>query len=153
MAEPYYCTEDQLRDELGVNASTLTNDAAVALIETAEDITDALLGSWPTDEESGRKVVEADVEEWQWKKLGRFVVKLAALMYRQPKLLEGRRWETESGPDFSVSGPIGGVLPPYLLGVLDATNLRRLAGRARPGMSSRNAELAHKFFTTGQPRP
>lgn len=145
MAEPTYTTTDALRTELGLDAATLDDAAATRLIELAEDVADDLLGSWPTDETSGRKIAQTDItiESWQWDKLERFTRLLAAKLYTNPGLLEGRQYMSESGPDFSHSGPVGSPLGAGLLSILNASNLRRLGGRARPG--NRNA-LADRFF-------
>ena len=78
------------------------------------------------------------VEGWQADKLARFTVTLAARLYREPGTVDGRRWRSESGPDFSVAGPVGGVLSPALLGLLDGSGLRRLAVRARPSGGGRS---------------
>lgn len=126
MAEPYYTTAAALRTELGVTESVLPNDEAVRLIESAEDLIDADLGVRKVDPTTGRRVVESEVEAWQWAKLGRATAKLAAAIYRTPDLLAGPGWKSISGPDFSYSGPTGSRFGPTIGALLDQTGLRRL---------------------------
>lgn len=132
MAEPIYITAAQLRTEIGVDVDVLSDVGAVALIQDAEDIIDHLLGGWPTDPTTGRKIVQTSVIAWQWDKLQRSVTKLAAILYANPDLISGERWTSQSGPDFAMSGPIGGVISRSVLLPLDQSNLRRLGGRALP---------------------
>ena len=138
MPGPYYCTNNDLRAELAVDNTVLPDVRAARLIADAEDIADSLLGAWPVDETTGRKIVPAKVEGWQADKLARFTVTLAARLYREPGTVDVRRWRSESVPDFSVAGPVGGVLSPALLGLLDGSGLRRLAVRARPSGGGRS---------------
>jgi hypothetical protein len=143
MAEPVYTTPAAVRTEAGVDTATLDDAAANRLILIAEDIADDLLGGWPVDTTTGRKIIATDVDAWQFDKLGRFTALLAAKLYANPALTDGVQWTSESGPDFSHSGPTGSPLGPGLLSILNASGLRRLAARARPG--TRN-ELAAAFF-------
>lgn len=136
MPEPYYCTADQLRTAAGVEEAALSDEAAIVLIEDAEDIIDHLLGGWPVDPTTGRKIVEAEVEDWQWNKLVRATYKLAAACYENPDLAKSDRWNAIAGPDFSFSGPLGGDIKRNVLLPLDQSNLRRLGGRARKGTRS-----------------
>lgn len=150
MAEPYYTTAANLNTELD---TTLDGARAVALIQDAEDLIDELLGFWPIDEDTGRKIVEDQVEAWQWEKLGRATLKLAAKLYRQPELVDGLQYKSISGPDFSFSGPVGSALGRQIIGLLNDSDLRRLTGRAKSDRnSSGNSLLTEKFFNTGQPR-
>lgn len=136
MAEPVYTTADDVRTVLGVSEDAFDDDAAEALILTAEDITDDLLGAWTIDDASGRKIVEADVDDWQFEKLGRFVAQLTAKLYLNPSLVNGVQWTSESGPDFSHSGPVGSPVGAGLMSILNQTGLRRLTsgsvGRRQP---------------------
>lgn len=143
MAEPYYTTAAALRTELGVNSTALPDAAALVLIQRAEDRIDGLLGGRPIDETTLRKVVEDEVESWQWGLLGRATVVLATLLYSTPNLLTQPRYRREKGPDFEVEDPLGGVIPDTVLGPLNGSGLRVLGGRALPGGSrlGRNAQL------------
>lgn len=136
MAEPYYTTAAALRTELGgLTIGDLSDAAALVLIQHAEDRVDSLLGGRPIDETTLRKVVEADVESWQWSLLGRATVVLAALLYGTPNLLTQPRYRREKGPDFEVEDPLGGVIPETVIGPLNGSGLRVLSGRALPGGS------------------
>lgn len=136
MAEPYYTSANALRTELGgLTSGQLSDAAATLLIQQAEDRIDGLLGGWPVDETTLRKIVEDEVESWQWSLLGRATVGLAALLYGTPNLLTQPRYRREKGPDFEVEDPLGGVIPDTVLGPLNGSGLRRLAGRALPGGS------------------
>ena len=133
MAEPYYCTATELRTYLGVSSGTLGDAAAIVLIQDAEDWIDTLLGGWPVDETTGRKILQADVLAWQWTKLGRATVKTAGAVYRDPTLLTVRRYRRETGPDFEVEDPLGGGALTPAVALLNASGLRRLTGRATAG--------------------
>ena len=135
-----YATAAELRTALGVNSVALPDAAADALILEAEDFTDGLLGGWPIDETTGRKIVEADVEAWQWDKLNRAVLLLAAELYASPDVLRRARYRREKGPDFEFEDPLGGGVLSRYLTVLDDSGLRRLGGRARPGRRRRPCE-------------
>lgn len=137
MAEPYYTTAALLQGELGLSAVQFPDAAAIKVIEDAEDLVDELLGGWPPDKTTGRKIVQAKVEAWQWTKLGRATVKLAAALYRDPELARRNRWASEKGPDFAVSGPIGGAIATEVLAPLNQSGLRRVAGRAASGTARR----------------
>jgi len=133
MAEPYYTTATALRTELGVDNTTLPDADALKIIQNAEDLVDELLGGWPIDRTTLRKVVQANVEAWQWTLLGRSTVKLAAQLYRDPELARRREWTNIKGPDFQVSGPAGGGIFTDVLAPLNQSGLRNLTGRALPG--------------------
>jgi hypothetical protein len=146
VAEPVYTTIAALRTELDVDSTVLPDDRALSLIEDAEDAIDSLLGGATSDPDpSGRKVDAADVDDWQFAKLGRATLKLAAAGYRQPDLLAGRQWQSVSGPDFSFSGPIGTQVSGQVLTLLNDSGLRRLSGRAHVGLGG-NRALAAEFF-------
>jgi hypothetical protein len=134
---PSYTTPDAVRSELGVDSTTLTDDAAGALILTAEDLVDGELGGRWVDQTTGRKVVAADIDAWRWNKLSRATTLLAARIYSKPDLLEPR-YRSVSGPDFSQSGPTGqALMSAPIEALLNASGLRRLGGRARGGPSYR----------------
>ena len=135
-----YATAADLRAALGVSLSELPDARAEAVILEAEDFTDGLLGGWPIDEDTGRKIVEADVEAWQWSKLNRAVLLLAAELYASPDVLRRARYRREKGPDFEFEDPLGGGVLSRYLTVLDDSGLRRLSGRARPGRRRRPCE-------------
>ena len=135
-----YATAADLRAALGVSLSELPDARAEAVILEAEDFTDGLLGGWPIDETTGRKIVEADVEAWQWSKLNRAVLLLAAELYASPDVLRRARYRREKGPDFEFEDPLGGGVLSRYLTVLDDSGLRRLSGRARPGRRRRPCE-------------
>lgn len=119
-----YTTATAVRTELNVDSSTLPDADANKLIADAEDLVDQELGGRLVDATSGRKVVQAQVEAWQWTKLGRATAKLAALLYLRPELGTTREWRNVRGPDFGSSGPVGSVYGPVIVALLNATGLR-----------------------------
>ncbi len=133
MAEPFYCTATELRTYLDVTSGTLSDEAAIVLIQDAEDWIDTLLGGWPVDETTGRKILEADVLAWQWSKLNRATIKAAGALYNTPALFTQSRYRKESGPDFSVEDPQGGGPLAPAVTLLNASGLRKLTGRAVAG--------------------
>lgn len=139
-----YATPTELRAALDVDQNVLDDAAATALILDAEDLIDRVLGGWPPDETTGRKIVQGDVEAWQWAKLGRATAKLAARLHRDPGLLSSPVYRSVSGPDFSFVGPQGGgagqVFGVQVLALLDDSGLRRVAGRAVTGSPRRKPE-------------
>ena len=90
-----YTTEDAVRSLLNVSSLVLSDEAAGVLIDDASDLIDEALGARPVDPDTGRKVVEADVETWQWVKLGKATAKLAAQIYRDPSVATGQRWRRQ----------------------------------------------------------
>lgn len=143
MPEPYYTTEAEVEAILAVSLDTAV---AVDLIQDAEDIIDQLLGNWPVDDTTGRKIVEADVETWQWEKLGRATAKLAAKMYTDATISDGANWDEMWGPDFKFKGAIGSTLPAIVLDILNATQLRRLGVIASPGLYMARSRDLRKFY-------
>lgn len=127
-----YTTITDLRGHLGVSSAVLSDAAATELIEQSEDVIDALLGVRPVSITTGRRVVQSEVLAWQWTKIKRATLLLAARIYSQPDLLD-RQWHSISGPDFSFSGPIGSVLGQTVLAPLIASglavNTTRVGGR------------------------
>lgn len=130
-----YVTVADVRAEPEVPDGDPPTDAEVeARIAIAEDQIDEWLGPWQiADDVTGAKILEADVSAWQWTKLQRAVIRLAARLYAVPSLLEPATHESISGPDFSKSGPrpatakLGDVTAP-----LNASGLRITGARARP---------------------
>ena len=133
MAEPVYTTAALLRTELDVDSTTLPDEAAEKLIVDAEDWIDSMLGGWPVDDTTGRKIDQDDILAWQWEKLTRATTQVAAAIYNAPTLLTTSRYRKESGPDFSVEDPIGGGALAPAITLLNASGLRRLTGRAVAG--------------------
>lgn len=126
MAEPYYCTANELRDHLSVSEVTLGDARAISLIEDAEDVIDDMLGVRTVDSETGRKVVPDQVDAWRFLKLKRATLKVAGQLYSKPGMLTDRRWETQEGPDFKVSGPVGSLFGTDVEMALNQSGLRRL---------------------------
>lgn len=129
---PTYQTAAALRTELGFDATTLPDAAADKILLTAEDLVDGALGPRPVDITTGRRVVQANVEAWQWAKLQRATLKLAVGLYGNPNLATGTRYRRVSGPDFSFSDPVGGggsvELGPEIEAILSASGLRLVRG-------------------------
>lgn len=141
----YYATATELRTELDVTALILTDAAAEKLIADAEDLVDTMLGGWEPDTTTGRKITQTDVETWQWAKLKRATVKVAANLHRNPGVLSSAQWDEVKGPDFwfvgRIGGPLAAIATPIVLALLDDSGLRRLAGRARSGPYRRRSEF------------
>ena len=141
-----YATAAELRSELDVDDTTLPDVQADAILLEAEDFTDSLLGGWPIDETSGRKIVEAQVDAWQWEKLQRAVLLLAVELYRTPTLLQRPRFRREKGPDFEFEDPLGGGILSRYMAVLNDSGLRRSAGRAVAGRCAPARSRYADFF-------
>lgn len=140
----HYTSPTALRLELSVDDDVLSDSQAYKLIESAEDAIDELIGAGVPDATTGRKIVQADVESWQWIKLMRATTKLAAALYQQPDLLKRARWDREKGPDFEVEGPRGSIVAADVMLPLNQSSLRRLSGHARPGYGSSRYD---RFFS------
>lgn len=133
----YYATVAQLRAEPEVPDVAPPDDATLeALIEQASEQIDEWLGPRgmiTTGDAAGRLVDQDVVAAWQWTKLQRAVVRLAARLFATPDILTGSQWQSISGPDFSKSGPaparrrIADVVAP-----LNASGLRVTGARATP---------------------
>lgn len=114
------------------------NDADDALVlarlELAEDRIDGWLGPWAVLEDgpsAGRKIAEASVRPWQWAKLKRATVRLAARLYAQPDLLDPPAHGKVAGPDFTVEQATPGVaMIQDVTSPLNASGLRILSARA-----------------------
>jgi hypothetical protein len=126
----YYTTAALVRTELGYSEAQLSTAAAEKTIEEAEDAVDGLLGGWIPDANTGRKILEGDVEPWQWSKLRKATTVLAAKLVLEPDLLAGQQWSSVKGPDFSFSGPLSGRFPSRVVDLLTDSSLRRLVGQA-----------------------
>ena len=141
-----YATGAQLRSALGLSPDTLADARAETLILEAEDFTDSLLGGWPIDETTGRKIEQAHVEAWQWDKLNRAVLLLAAELYASPDVLRRARYRREKGPDFEFEDPLGGGVLSRYMAVLNDSGLRRSAGRATAGCRPAARQRYRDFF-------
>lgn len=106
MAEPVYTSASALREKLEVTAEVLSDDEALNLIETAEDLIDERLGARPIDEDTGRKVVPADEDAWRVEKLAKATLEVAAVIFRDPGVESRQRVRSVSG-DVSTSSPYG----------------------------------------------
>ena len=141
-----YATAAELRSELDVDDTTLPDVQADAILLEAEDFTDSLLGGWPPDETTGRKIVEAQVDAWQWEKLNRAVLLLAVEIYGSPTLLQRPRYRREKGPDFEFEDPLGGGVLSRYMAVLNDSGLRMLGGRATHGRCAPARQRYRDFF-------
>lgn len=127
---PTYAIAFDLQQESGFE--TMTDLAAASLLDDAEDVVDGLLGAWPIDPTTGRKIHLGQVQSWQADRLRRLTVKMAALLYDKPLLLDDPRWTSVRGPDFAFSGRIDDVLPRRITNLVNLTGLRRLTTLATP---------------------
>jgi hypothetical protein len=130
-----YVTVAELRAEPEVPDAAPPSDATLeALIEQAEDRIDELLGPWSiqtSGASEGRKIAEVDVETWQWSKLRRATVRLAARLYDDPSSAQGPAYASISGPDFSQSGWRGlRAQLPDVVAPLESSGLRVTGARA-----------------------
>ena len=146
MTAVVYATASELRTELGVNNTVLPDAAAEKLILEAEGFTDGLLGGWPIDETTGRKIEQSDVEAWQWAKLKRAVLLLAVELYASPDVLRRARYRREKGPDFEFEDPLGGGVLSRYMAVLNDSGLRMLGGRATHGRCAPARQRYRDFF-------
>lgn len=142
-----YCTVEQLRDELGDVTLTVSDAQALAVIETACDLIDEELGARTPDTTTGRKVTESDVEAWQWAKLTRATIKLAAALHLKPDLAVAQQWKRVSGPDFTFEGRVGSSFGPTVGVLLNQTGLRRLTTT----MSRGRERWRHGFPSNADP--
>jgi hypothetical protein len=109
------------------------SQTAGRLLEDASDWIDAQLGAREIDPATGRKVIEDEVEPWQWAKLTRATLKVAAKLYADPSLLTPQQFDTVKGPDFETTGPRGGsgLFGSEVSSLLTDSYLPVLSGRAR----------------------
>ena len=131
-----YTTPAAVRTAAGVLEAALSDPDAERLIAFAEDRIDSLLAGRAVDPTTGRKVVEVDVEAWQWTKLGTATARLAARFYATPDLIDDVRFRRVSGPEFTLDGPVGDALGPNVTGPL-----RDSALMLRPSTSVRVRRL------------
>jgi hypothetical protein len=128
-----YVSATELRTHLNVNSTVLPDPQANELAEDASDWVDAELGARTIDPVTGRKVIEDEVEAWQWAKLKRATLKVSAKLYSDPNLLTPQRFDTVKGPDFETTGPRGGsgLFGSEVSALLTDSYLPVLSGRAR----------------------
>lgn len=142
-----YATVQQLRDEMQIDDEQLTDMEAKRLILQAEDITDSLLGAWPIDTTTGRKIRQTAVLSWQWSKLQRFTTSLAGRLQTDAQFARsmdgGDLWDEYQGPDFSVRGRRSGesLIGSTSMTLLNASGLRRLTSVATPRIGPRSQGL------------
>lgn len=137
----YYTTAALVRTELGYTSQQLSDSAAEKVIEEAEDTMDALLGGYVPDSTTGRKILEGDVEPWQWSKLRKATTLLAAKLVTDPDLTGGQQWRRVKGPDFEFEGPLSGRFPTRVSDLLNDSSLRRLVGQAHTAGSMAAVDL------------
>jgi hypothetical protein len=126
-----YATPSELRDALGLTDAQLPDPEATDLILNAEDWIDGELGARTIDPATGRKVIEDEVEPWQWAKLTRATLKVAAKLHADPNHLQGSAWETVKGPDFETTGPRNAGFGSDVTALLTDSYLIVRSGRAR----------------------
>lgn len=148
MPEPIYTTPADVRAVLGVDNTVLPDDKATALIQDCEDAIDRLLGGWPLDQTTGRKIVQTSVRPWQWTKLARATAKLAAKAWNDPDLLSAQRFQSEQGRDVTRTGPSGPKVGRDVIALLDDSGLRLLAGRATSGRRRLRPDFARFLAAT-----
>lgn len=141
----YYTTAALLRTELGVTSQVLSDAAAEKIIEEAEDSVDSLLGGW-VPHTTGRKVLEGDVDPWQWTKLRKATTIFAAKLYLEPDLLSGQQWKSVAGPDFSFSGPLSGRIPSRVTDLINDSGLRKMVGQAHTASQTRAVDREVDFW-------
>lgn len=125
MPEPYYAVADDLRAEAGVDSTTLPDASANRIIQDAEDIIDEELGVHFVDIDTGRKIVQANVEPWRWIKLSRATTKLATRLYVEPDLVRETHHQHVAGPDFSFSRATTANYGDDIEALLNQSGLRR----------------------------
>jgi hypothetical protein len=112
------------------NDLTVNGDPEELLTE-ASDWIDAQLGAREVDPITGRKVIEDEVEPWQWAKLVRATHKVAQRIDAEPNILQSPQWDTIKGPDFETSGRTGSLFGNEVSDLLIDTYLIVRSGRAR----------------------
>ena len=127
-----YCTANELRTDLELSSSDLTDTAANRIIADACDLIDSELGARCIDETTGRKVVQDDVETWQWDKLNRATRALAVILQKNPQLASSTQYDRVKGPDFEYWGRQGSAFGLAIGALLDASQLRRLTTTVGP---------------------
>jgi hypothetical protein len=130
-----YITAEELREEAEASKAALPDAKAAKLIRYATTLVENALGPRrraTSGPQEGLKVAEADVASWQWTKLREAIAVLGARLFHHPELTEGLVFDAVSGPDFSRSGGAGKVFGEEAIAILEASELRPTAGRARP---------------------
>jgi len=125
-----------MQAEVGVSSTTLPDEAAKALVRAAEGEVDYLIGARPIDTTTGRKVNIGDVEVWQWGKLKRATLILAADLYASPDAFQPSKWDRVEGPDFRFIGAKWAINR-QAVNELDQSGLRRLSGMSTGQQRSR----------------
>jgi hypothetical protein len=147
--EPFYATAVELRDALSIaDESVLSDDAAAKLLEEAEDLVDDRLGPWRIDAESGRKIVVAEVEPWQAKKLAQATLEVAKVIFSDPGIASRQRLRSVSG-DVATSGPYGPAYGERFEVLLSASGLAIKFAQARRGRG-RNSRIVQSFEEDGR---
>jgi hypothetical protein len=133
--EPFYTTQDDLRTRLGLDETALPNEDATALIVTAEDWIDRIIGPIEVDIDTGRKVNIDGLTGAQIIKLSDATLTIAAVLKNQPTAFTAAAFGSVSGPDFSYSNPTAGGMPAagahalrHAAALLDHARLRVLTG-------------------------
>jgi hypothetical protein len=129
-----YATAEELRDALGVDDETLTDDRAEDLLEDASNEIDRLLYARPIDPDTGRKVKEGTVQGWQWDRIVRATVKVAAQLYENPGMLTEQQFDRVKGPDFETQGPLRkgvSIFGDDVLHLVSGSGLAIISGRGR----------------------
>ena len=122
-----YCTAEDLRELLGVDAQELPDEEAVIYCQAGSDWCDLRLGSWPPqDALGGRKIDIETVATWRASRLREAAAWAGVAAYTDAtaeaggggsgEVLDPSLYSSVSGPDFSMSGrltdsagnPIGG---------------------------------------------
>jgi hypothetical protein len=130
----HYIDIAEMRTELGVDATELPDAAAAKLRRNAETLIDQALGPYTvleSGDQQGRKIAEADVAAWRWEAIREATLALAERLHAKPELA-GPRYSNVSGPDFSVSGPIGPTYGSTVAALLNRSGLVIRGARARP---------------------
>jgi len=127
-----YATVTDLQAAPGM--STVPDSECERLLDTAETLIDRWLGPMPVSETTGRKIDVSGIGVWRAGRLRGVTVALAGRVYRQPDMLTGERWQSQSGPDFKMSGPVrtgaAALLGDDLVADLLSLGLHRRTGRA-----------------------
>ena len=120
-----YCTPDDVRELLGVDAVELPDEEAVIYCQAGSDWCDRRLGAWPPiDGLGGRKIDIGQVALWRAARLREAAAWAAAAAFADETGaqdagsggLDPSLYSSVSGPDFSMSGrltdangnPVGG---------------------------------------------
>lgn len=144
MAEPYYATLAELRSALKVDETVLPDAEATELLEAAEDLVDDRLGPWPIDPASGRKIIPAEVEEWQAKKLADATLEVCKVLFGDPGVERRQRFRSIAG-DVATGSPYGAAYGERFEVLLSASGLAFKFAHARARRYGRNARIIRSF--------